>query len=99
MRVLRYGVGTSRIDNDTVDRILSGLVDPVDAPPGYEAAVALIAAARGMPVPATSPTARPRRAIGRFRPRLPILAAALVLGGASGAAYAAGLPEIGRAHV
>jgi hypothetical protein len=85
-------MGTSRIDDDTVDRILSGLVDPGDAPPGYEAAVALIAAARGTPVAAWSPAARPLQATGRFRPRLPILAAALVLGGGSGAAYAAGLP-------
>jgi hypothetical protein len=83
---------TARIDNDTVDRILSGSVDPVDAPPGYEAAVTLIAAARGASVPARSRVARPVRATPRFRPRLPIHAAALVLGGASGAAYAAGLP-------
>jgi hypothetical protein len=84
-------VGDRRLDDDTVERILAGLVDPVDAPPGYQAAVALLAAARGVPVPAPVRVARPVRAAG-FRPRVPVLAAVLVLGGASGAAYAAGLP-------
>jgi hypothetical protein len=80
-----------RLDDDTVDRILAGLVDPVDAPPGYGAAVTLLAAARGAAVPRAR-VAVPARPAGRLRPRLPVLAAALVLGGASGAAYAAGLP-------
>ena len=76
-----------------MDRILGGLVDPVDAPPGYEAAVTLLAAARGLPVPAPGCVARPApRTTFGFRPRLPVIAAALVLGGASGAAFAAGLP-------
>ncbi len=84
-------MGDRRLDDDTVERILGGLVDPGDAPPGYEAAVTLLAAARGVPVPARSRVAGPVRAAG-FRPRVPVLAAVLVLGGASGAAYAAGLP-------
>jgi hypothetical protein len=85
-------MGELRLDDDTVDRILAGLVDPVDAPPGFEAAVTLLAAARGAAVSPVARLARPARPAGRLRPRLPILAAALVLGGASGAAYAAGLP-------
>lgn len=84
-------MGGRRLDDDTVERILLGMVDPVDAPPGYEAAVTLLAAARGVPVPARPRVARPVRAAG-LRPRVPVLAAVLVLGGASGAAYAAGLP-------
>lgn len=84
-------MGDRRLDDDTVERILLGLVDPGDAPPGYEAAVTLLAAARGVPVPARPRVARPVRAAG-LRPRVPVLAAVLVLGGASGAAYAAGLP-------
>jgi hypothetical protein len=84
---------TSRLDDDTVDRILAGLVAPIDAPPGYEAAVSLLAVARGLPAPPPRSVARPAaRAAFGVRPRLPVIAAALVLGGASGAAYAAGLP-------
>jgi hypothetical protein len=86
-------VGDLRADDNTVDRILAGLVDPVDAPPGYEAAVMLLAAARGVPVPAPRRVAGPaRRVTPRVRPPLSILAAAVVLGGCSGAAFAAGLP-------
>jgi hypothetical protein len=85
-------VAELRLDDDTVDRILAGLVDPVDAPPGFEAAVTLLAAARGAAVPPVAGVARPAHPAGRLRPRVPILAAALVLGCASGAAYAAGLP-------
>lgn len=86
-------MGESRLDDNTVDRILAGLVDPVDAPPGYGAAVTLLAVARGLPAPSPGRAGRPapRTAFG-FRPRLPVIAAALVLGGASGAGYAAGLP-------
>jgi hypothetical protein len=84
-------MGDRRLDDDTVERILLGLVDPIDAPPGYEAAVTLLAAARGVAVPARPRVARPVRAAG-LRSRVPVLAAVLVLGGASGAAYAAGLP-------
>jgi hypothetical protein len=83
-------VGELRLDDDTVERILAGLVDPVDAPPEYEAAVTLLAVARGLPMP--TGIARPvARTTFGFRRRLPLIAAALVLG-ASGAAYAAGLP-------
>jgi nucleotide-binding universal stress UspA family protein len=46
-------MGASRLDDDTVDRILAGMVAPVDAPPGYEAAVTLLAAAE-RPAPTTS---------------------------------------------
>jgi hypothetical protein len=93
VRALRNAVGDLRLDDDTVERILDGLVDPVDAPPGYEAAVTLLTVARGLPVPLPARVARPvARTTFGFRPRLPVIAAALVLGGASGAAYAAGLP-------
>jgi hypothetical protein len=93
VRALRNAVGDLRLDDDTVERILAGLVDPVDAPPGYEAAVTLLTVARGLPVPLPARVARPvARTTFGFRPRLPVIAAALVLGGASGAAYAAGLP-------
>jgi hypothetical protein len=86
-------VGKLRLDDDTVDRILAGRVQPVDAPPGYEAVVTLLAAAGRMPVPAPRRAAGPaRRAAAGLRPRLSILAAAVVLAGLSGAAYAAGLP-------
>jgi hypothetical protein len=85
-------VAKSRLDDDTVDRILAGLVDPVDAPPGYEAVVTLLAAAHGMPAALPRRVAGPARRAAGLRPRLSILAAAVVLCGASGAAYAAGLP-------
>jgi hypothetical protein len=97
-------MGKMRLDIDTADRILTGLVDPADAPPGYEAAVALLTAARTpsalvrIPAIATRHPAAPFRSrrrtmlAARSFPRIPILAAAVVLGGASGAAYAAGLP-------
>jgi hypothetical protein len=81
-----------RLDDETVDRILAGRVNPVDAPPGYAPVVTLLAAARGAHDTGPVRIARPARAAARVRPRLPILAAAIVLGGASGAAYAAGLP-------
>ena len=93
-----------RLDMDTADRILQGLVDPVDAPPGYEAVVQLLATARAphAAVPTTTimagraPVDRPRRrfmlASPPFRSRLAIVATTVALGAASTTAYAAGLP-------
>jgi hypothetical protein len=89
---------------DTADRILQGLVDPADAPPGYEAVVQLLAIARGpnAALPTTTimagraPVDRPRRrfmlASPPFRSRLTIAAATVALAAASTTAYAAGLP-------
>jgi len=97
-------MGKMRLDIDTADRILTGLVDPADAPPGYEAAVALLTAARTPSAPVRTPAIATRHPAAPLRsrrrtmlaarsfPRIPILAAAVMLGGASGAAYAAGLP-------
>jgi hypothetical protein len=98
-------MGKMRLDLETADRILAGQVDPADAPPGYQAVVTLILSVRTPDAPVRIPTiaasrpSAPLRSRRRtmlatvpFRPRLSILAAAVVLGGASGAAYAAGLP-------
>ena len=51
-----------RLDDETVDRMLAGVVDPADAPPGYAAVTELLGAARsaaGVPVPATAVPRRP----------------------------------------
>jgi hypothetical protein len=98
-------MGKMQLDIDTADRILTGLIDPGDAPPGYAAAVELLAAARTPSAPVHVPAVAARRpsaplrsrrrtmiAATPFRPRLPIIAAAIVIGAGSGAAYAAGLP-------
>jgi hypothetical protein len=45
---LPYDVGITKIDDDTMDRLLAGRIDPDDAPPGY-AEVARILQAAGSP--------------------------------------------------
>src|SRR6185312_11318414 len=100
-------MGKPRLDMTTADRILAGTVDPADAPPGYEAVVALIAAARTPHAPAITvaygraPAPHRRRhfmlAAAPFRSRLAIAAAAATLALASGTAYATGLPAAASA--
>jgi hypothetical protein len=97
-------MGTMRLDMDTAERIMQGLVDPADAPPGFEAVVELLATAHAphAAVPTTTiragraPADRPRRrfmlAPAPFRSRLTIAAATVALAAASTTAYAAGLP-------
>jgi len=108
-RVVRFlrCMGKPRLDMTTADRILAGTVDPADAPPGYEAVVALIAAARTPHTPAITvaygraPAPHRRRhfmlAAAPFRSRLTIAAAAATLALASGTAYATGLPAAASA--
>jgi hypothetical protein len=45
---LPYDMGITKIDDDTMDRLLAGRIDPGDAPPGY-AEVARILQAAGSP--------------------------------------------------
>jgi hypothetical protein len=97
-------MGTTRLDMDTADRILQGLVDPADAPPGYAPVVQLLATVRAphAAVPTTiitagpAPADRPRRrfmlASPPFRSRLTVAATTIALAAASTTAYAAGLP-------
>jgi hypothetical protein len=103
-------MGKVRLDQETADRMLAGVVDPADVPPGFEAVAELLQAARAAarcPVHATgvAPAAvdpglaatqpgggHPMLANMAFKPRISILAAAVVLTGMTGAAYAAGLP-------
>jgi hypothetical protein len=50
-----------RLDDETAERMLAGIVDPADAPPGYAAVAELLETARsgaGVPVPAPA-AARP----------------------------------------
>src|SRR4051794_32980984 len=108
-RVVRFlrCMGKPRLDMTTADRILAGTVDPADAPPGYEAVVALIAAARTPHTPAITVAygrapaphrGRPcRRAAAPFGPRLPTPPGAGTLALASGTAYATGLPAAASA--
>src|SRR5438067_8087048 len=101
---------TPRLDMATADRILAGLVDPADGPPGFEPVVALIASARTPDAPTTAiapgPSPAPLRPRGSFmlaaapfRSRLTIAAAAATLALASGTAYANGLPAAASATV
>src|SRR5690242_36643 len=101
-------MGKPRLDMTTADRILAGTVDPADAPPGFEALVALIASARTPHAPTITrasgraPAPRSRRrhsmlAAAPFRSRLAIAAAAATLALASGTAYATGLPAAASA--
>jgi hypothetical protein len=97
------------LDDDTAERLLSGRLDPLDAPPSYAAVARLLQAAAAPPTPdelagepsamATfrSAQARPGRG-GRSRTRLVAVALAgtLVAGGlwtAQGAALLPGLPS------
>ena len=51
-----------RLDDETADRMLAGVIDPADAPPGYAAVTELLGTARsaaGVPVPATAVARRP----------------------------------------
>jgi hypothetical protein len=45
------GVHPSALDGDTVDRLLTGRLEPDDAPPGYAAVAAVLQAAAGPPSP------------------------------------------------
>src|SRR5690349_15832481 len=101
-------MGKPRLDMTTTDRILAGTVDPADAPPGFEAVVALIASARTphafttTPATGRAPAPRLRRrhsmlAAAPFRSRVTIAAAAATLALASGTAYATGLPAAASA--
>lgn len=100
-------MGKPRLDMTTADRILAGTVDPADAPPGFEALVALIAAARTPHASTTTvasgraPAPHRRRhsmlAARPFRSRLTIACAAATLALASGTAYATDLPAAASA--
>jgi hypothetical protein len=51
-----------RLDDETADRMLAGVIDPADAPPGFAAVTELLGTARsaaGVPVPATVVARRP----------------------------------------
>jgi hypothetical protein len=51
-----------RLDDETADRMLAGVIDPADAPPGFAAVTELLGTARsaaGVPVPATAVARRP----------------------------------------
>jgi hypothetical protein len=56
-----------RLDDETADRMLEGVVDPADAPPGYAAVAELLETARaaaGVPVPAATAARRPFDLVG-----------------------------------
>ena len=62
LRALFLSMRAVRLDDETADRMLAGVVDPADAPPGYAAVAELLETARtaaGMPVPAASTAGRP----------------------------------------
>ena len=92
-----------RLDTDTADRMLAGEIRPADAPPGFEAVCGLLEAAR-VATPAADlvaagrpaePTRHRRQSMLwsiSSRSRISVVAAAAVLSGMTGAAYAAGLP-------
>jgi hypothetical protein len=98
------------LDEDTAERLLSGRLDPLDAPPPYAAVARLLRAAASPPSPdelAGEPAAlaafrslhaRPRRGVGgRSRRRLVAVALAgtLVAGGLWTARGAALIPGVG----
>ena len=104
-----------RLDDETVDRMLAGVVDPADAPPGYAAVTELLGAARsaaGVPVPATAVPRRPgdlglvepasaERAARRWQSgrRRVPVLAAVAFCAVTGGAYAAGATGAGSSTV
>ena len=102
-----------RLDDETADRMLAGVIDPADAPPGFAAVTELLGTVRsaaGVPVPATVVARRPgdrgladtasehaARGTGRGR-RVPVLAA-VAFCAMTGGAYAAGVTGAGSSTV
>ena len=104
-----------RLDDETADRMLAGVVDPADAPPGYAAVTGLLETARsgaGVPVPATVAGHRPAH-FGliepasvataarrqRSRRRRVPVLAAVAFCAMTGGAYAAGATGAGSSTV
>jgi hypothetical protein len=104
-----------RLDDETADRMLAGVVDPADAPPGYAAVTGLLETARsgaGVPVPATVAGHRPAH-FGLIEPASVVTAArrqrsgrrrvpvlaAVAFCAMTGGAYAAGATGAGSSTV
>jgi hypothetical protein len=103
-----------RLDDETADRMLAGVIDRADAPPGYAAVTELLETARsaaGVPVPAAAVASRPgdQRPVDRAaveaarrqpfgRRRVPVLAA-VAFCAMTGGAYAAGATGAGLSTV
>ena len=109
LRAFLLSMRAVRLDEETAERMLAGVVDPADAPPGYADVVELLERARsaaGLPVPVASsarlglvdpvPAMPVRRA--RTRRRIPVLAA-VAFCVMTGGAYAAGAAGAGSGTV
>src|SRR6476659_3822826 len=62
LRAFLLSMRAVRLDDETADRMLAGVVDPADAPPGYSAVAELLETARAaasVPVPAATTVRRP----------------------------------------
>jgi len=62
LRAFLLSMRAVRLDDETADRMLAGVVDPADAPPGYSAVAELLETARAaasVPVPAAATVRRP----------------------------------------
>ena len=62
VRAFLLSMRAVRLDDETADRMLAGVVDPADAPPGYSAVAELLETARvaaSVPVPAATTVRRP----------------------------------------
>jgi hypothetical protein len=114
LRAFLLSMRAVRLDDETADRMLAGVVDPADAPPGYSAVAELLETARAaasVPVPAAT-TVRPfdlggteAASTGRVvrgprlgRRRIPVLAA-VAFCAMTGGAYAAGATGAGSSTV
>jgi hypothetical protein len=77
-----FGMGKVRLDEGTADRMLAGVVDPADVPPGFRAVAELLAAVRAaahrpLAVPLLAPAVvDSRRAPRQARRRRSVLATA-----------------------
>jgi hypothetical protein len=109
LRAFLLSMRAVRLDEETAERMLAGVVDPADAPPGYADVVELLERARsaaGLPVPAVSSArlglvdpvpAMPVRRAPTSR-RIPVLAA-VAFCAMTGGAYAAGAAGAGSGTV